>query len=207
MQYEDQIIEGITDTKSNIWGESQKKEREINPSALGQTYFSFRNRIRIFGQFLFTIAWRFIITGIILNVFTILWSELIGEIPAINLWFLFGILSSILGILIFIIPQLSIHRYLGNAKKKITRSMIDFRERIIQAFIGSFYLDKNISVSIDKELEIRKPLRKDISVLNEYIKKLNKAGAWTYDFPKISELIIGIIVAIVPLFVQYWLGM
>ncbi|MHA1311725.1 MAG: hypothetical protein ACTSQO_12505 [Candidatus Helarchaeota archaeon] len=205
MQYENKIIEGLIDESS---GELMGREAKIMPRYIGQTYFSFRNKIRIFGKFLFRIAWCFTLIGVILNIFIIFWNFYISKIPAIEIWFLIGILSTIIGILFFIIPQISIHNYLKKIKRKILDVSTDFKEYLMVAFFASFYLDKSIAISLKpEELQIREPLRDDIKVLEDYNNKLRHAGTWSYDFPKIGELLIGLIVSIVPLIVQYWLNM
>lgn len=152
----------------------------------GKTYFEFQRANRMIGEFLFNIAISIII-------FFILFEISIGVINSLNFiqsslvifyFNTFTILAIILiftSVLIFILPQLYIHKILKEFKNELIDIYYTLASRLEYLYYASM-LDEEI-LSDKAEWDSRRAILDDISRLEKNIENVKTFGSWSYDFP------------------------
>jgi hypothetical protein len=174
----------------------------VDLDTTGKTYYEFQRGNRQIGEFLFNIATILIVicitAGIVLFLIDLL--NLLPETLAVNMTiiyvviFIFGILS--LGI--FVLPQISIHKFLKDLKYRLVDNFSSLSSRLEFLYFESM-VKPEILLKIDKSWESRKDIVEDIDLIKEMVKEVREYGTWSYDFPEVMKLIVVAGATIIPL--------
>lgn len=159
------------------------------------TYFEFQRLTRILGRFLFRLFFKLIILAIIVNVVGIIPLRL-GIWTPLNMYT--WIALAFLSILFFIIPQITVHITLKNAKEKIIETLDQLQDKTREKLGDDLYLkeDEITTEEIDRKVKILK----HIQTSKEELKKL---GTWAYDFPEVLKLLVVASLSIIPVLIEF----
>jgi len=163
-----------------------KKDPEPKIKFVGKTYFEFQRANRVIGEFLFSIALSIILFLIFFQVsINIILSLNFIQISLVLFYFnIFTILAFILiivSVIIFIFPQLYIHRILKEFKNDLIDVYYTLASRLEYLYYASMM---NQDILKDKtEWDSRRAILKDISRLESNIEMVRTFGTWSYDFP------------------------
>jgi hypothetical protein len=163
-----------------------KRAPEKEVKFVGKTYFEFQRANREIGEFLFKIALTIILFLIFFQVsISVLLSLNFIQSPLTLFYFnTFTILSIILifvSVIIFIFPQLYIHRILKEFKNELIDVYYTLASRLEYLYYASMI---NQDILKDKaEWDSRRAILKDISRLESNIETVRAFGTWSYDFP------------------------
>lgn len=182
------IIENVIDA-FNYYEKSVPQAKSVPKKEIkfvGKTYFEFQRANREIGEFLFRIA-------LIIILFLIFFQASISVLLSFNFiqspltlfyFILFTILAIILicvSVVIFIFPQLYIHRILKDFKNNLIDVYYTLASRLEYLYYASMI---NQEILKDKaEWESRRAILKDISRLESNIETVRSFGTWSYDFP------------------------
>ena len=182
------IIENVIDAFD--YHENQnlqaKKDPEPKIKFVGKTYFEFQRANRVIGEFLFSIALSIILFLIFFQVsINIILSFNFIQISLVlfyfNLFTILAIFLIIVSVIIFIFPQLYIHRILKEFKNNLIDVYYTLASRLEYLYYASMI---NQDILKDKaEWDSRRAILKDISRLESNIEMVKSFGTWSYDFP------------------------
>ncbi|MFX1469124.1 MAG: hypothetical protein ACFFB8_10710 [Promethearchaeota archaeon] len=179
---------------------TQISETENSITKSGRSYYEFQRINTMIGEFLFKITIYLIVFFIFVTIAIWMISALgLLKDSLIQWYFLFGVLSfffMVISILIFIVPQYSLHKFLKKFKRKIIESF-----SVLIAQLESLYLNSIVSPSILSNIgdwKSRKELSKDIKRIENYVEKVKSYSSWSYDFPRKIKRVI--IVGLSPIF-------
>ncbi|MFX1525513.1 MAG: hypothetical protein ACFFCC_18550 [Promethearchaeota archaeon] len=182
------IIEKVIDAFKQQ--EEDKLETKNPPDSeikfVGKTYFEFQRANRMIGEFLFRIALTIILFFIFFQIsISILLSLNFIQSPLVSFYFTtFTFLAIILicsSVIIFIFPQLYIHKILKDFKNNLIDVYYTLSSRLEYLYYASMI---NQDILKDKEeWDSRRAILKDISRLESNIETVKSFGSWSYDFP------------------------
>ena len=178
------VIDAFTYHENPVTQTKRAPEKEIK--FVGKTYFEFQRANREIGEFLFKIALTIILFLILFQVsISVLLSLNSIQSPLTLFYFnTFTILSIILifvSVVIFIFPQLYIHRILKEFKNELIDVYYTLASRLEYLYYASMI---NQDLLKDKaEWDSRRAILKDISRLESNIETVRAFGTWSYDFP------------------------
>ncbi len=168
----------------------------------GKTFYEFQRGNRRIGELLFNIAAYLIavclIAGIglfLVNIFDLL-PPAISDGAAI-----FSGAITIFAILcfgIFILPQLSLHKFLKEFKYSLIDSLSELKSRLEFIYFDGFLHPTNLS-QIHPEFTSLEVVKDVLKFIDEIIDEVYGYGTWSYDFPEILKVVVIALSTLIPL--------
>ncbi|MFX0100129.1 MAG: hypothetical protein ACFFCS_11160 [Candidatus Hodarchaeota archaeon] len=188
-----EMIENVTKRVSKAQTlKTTLKDGEGDLIATGRTYFEFQRGNRKIGEFLFSLATIMIMVCVLIAVMLFL-LNILNFLPAhfeasMNIWTVGITVVGVLSLLIFILPQVSIHQYLQKFKYSLIDSYSELISRLEYIYFESM-VDRSVLSRISENWEEKTDVIEDINLLKEMIEEVKSYGTWAYDFPEVMKLI------------------
>lgn len=179
-----------------------KKELDVT----GKTYFEFQRGNRKIGEFLFNVAAILIFMCVIMGI--ILWIiNLFNLLPAffgtsLNLVSIILTCFGIFSLLIFILPQLHLHKLLKEFKYNLIDSFSSLASRLEFIYFESI-VNPEILTMFTKGWKRRKHVMNDVYLIKDMIDEVKSYGTWSYDFPEIMKLILVAASTLIPFLLSF----
>ncbi len=167
---------------------SRLKGVEIKSESI--TYLDFQRRNRLIGAYLFNFSFRLIIFFLILatgSIFTVQVGIWTGEVTL-----LISILA-LIAVLVFFIPQYSIHSILKKTKGILIDVLRHLHDHLREEIGDHLYSTEPIS---PESLEFK---LKKLEYAKTSLLEIGELGTWVYDFPEIMKLVAAAALSLIPI--------